>query len=151
MEAPARMRRVRRRRFTTLTGEYAGESMCMTLPAVPFERDDVRGVLHGGAGAGLHARVAEAVEPVGKVPHVPGGEVVAHVERHGALSKTVWEFRAPRRGTMSESDSQRPNSSVRLAPRPHKQRLPLHEQAPITTPQRMYSSLLLVCLGCYRG
>ena len=32
MEAPARMRSVWRRRFTTLTGE----SMSMTLPAVPL-------------------------------------------------------------------------------------------------------------------
>ena len=50
------------------------------------ERDDVRGVLHVVAGDGLDARVAEAVQPVGKVTRVPGGDdVVAHVERHGAL------------------------------------------------------------------
>ena len=82
MEAPARMRSVWRRRFTTLTGE----SLSMTLPAVPLSETTYAASSTWCAGDGLDARVAEAVEPVGKVTHVPGGDdVVAHVERHGAL------------------------------------------------------------------
>ena len=47
--------------------------------------------------------------------------------------RAVWEFRSPRRGTMSETDSQRLYSSVRLAPRPHKLRLPSHRQLSSTS------------------
>ena len=39
----------------------------------------------------------------------------------------------PRRGTMSDPDSQRLYSSVRLAPRPHKLRLPSHRQLSSTS------------------
>ena len=53
--------------------------------------------------------------------------------RLGARLNGAWPFRSPRRGTMSDTDRQPLYSSVRLAPRPHKLRLPSHRQLSSTS------------------